>query len=127
MKRTELKRKPFNRKPNNNKSKPKAQRKEPQKEYTPMLNDSCYFTHRKDWLEVHHLMGGSNRDKSEQYGLKVYLNHWYHNEPPLGVHHNEERMFELHCYAQQVFEERYPELDFCEVFQCPNYLALKED
>lgn len=26
--------------------------------------------------------GGAYRDKSEHYGLWVYLNHFYHNEPP---------------------------------------------
>ena len=95
--------------------------------YTPILNDKCFFSGRSDNLEVHHIFGGSRREKSEQYGLKVYINHWYHNEPPLGVHHNAERMQQLHEYGQKVFQERYPELDFCKMFQCKDYIALGKD
>ena len=40
-------------------------------------------------LESHHVYNGNpNRKLSEQYGLKVYLCHYCHNEPPNGVHFN---------------------------------------
>lgn len=41
-------------------------------------------------LERHHVFSGSNRKKSEKYGLVAYLCHNHHNEPPDGVHHNRE-------------------------------------
>lgn len=38
-------------------------------------------------LEEHHILyGRGRRALSEQYGLKVWLCHMHHNEPPLGVH-----------------------------------------
>ena len=40
------------------------------------------------YVEEHHIFGGAYRKKSEQYGLKVFLCHCDHNEPPNGVHHN---------------------------------------
>lgn len=41
------------------------------------------------WLESHHVFGGTaNRKQSEKYGLKVWLCHYCHNEPPDGVHHS---------------------------------------
>lgn len=102
-----------------------GKKKKKKQEYTPMLNDCCFFTKRTDQLERHHIFGGSCRKLSEKYGLKVWLTHDWHNEPPNGVHHNEAHMRELHEYGQQVFEERYPDLDFCKTFQLPNYLRLK--
>lgn len=40
-------------------------------------------------LESHHIYNGNpNRKLSEKYGLKVYLCHYCHNEPPNGVHFN---------------------------------------
>lgn len=124
MKRTELKRSEFKHKPSKKTkvAKPKAQR-----EYTPMLNNCCYFSGTTEQLEVHHIFQSSNRSKSEKYGLKVYLNHYWHNKPPNGVHHNKANMLKLHQYGQQVFQERYPELDFCKTFQCKDYLSLTED
>lgn len=54
----------------------------------------CYIC-RKEYnintvsgLEEHHVFGGSLRPLAEHYGLKVYLCHRHHNEPPLGVHFN---------------------------------------
>ena len=41
----------------------------------------CYLSGRTDWLEKHHLYQGANRKLSEKYGLWVYLNHYWHNEP----------------------------------------------
>lgn len=38
-------------------------------------------------LEEHHILfGRGRRELSERYGLKVWLCHNHHNEPPLGVH-----------------------------------------
>ena len=60
----------------------------------------CFFCGSREWLERHHLFGGSNRKKSEKYGLVVDLCHYHHNEPPYGVHHNKEAMAYLHRCGQ---------------------------
>lgn len=70
---------------------------------------------------MHHIFGGANRKKSEQYGLVVCLCHHCHNEPPNGVHHNKEQMDWLRAEGQKRFEEEYPELDFLKLFG-KNYL-----
>lgn len=82
----------------------------------------CYLSGRTDFLENHHIFSGSNRKYSERYGLKVYLNHWYHNEPPAGVHHNQEAMKSLHRVGQRAFEEKHgTREDFMRIFG-RNYL-----
>lgn len=49
----------------------------------------CFFCGTTIWLEEHHVFNGNpNRALSEKYGLKVWLCHAHHNEPPNGVHHN---------------------------------------
>lgn len=72
-------------------------------------------------LESHHIFGSHNRKLSEHYGLKVWLCHTCHNEPPAGVHHNSNAMDFLHRVGQQAFENFYPEEDFVEIFG-RNYL-----
>lgn len=81
----------------------------------------CYICGSTQWLEVHHLYGGSNRKKSEKYGLTVYLCHHCHNEPPEGVHHNRDNMDWLRSIGQRRFNDVYPELNFRELFG-KNYL-----
>ena len=81
----------------------------------------CFFTHSTKELEEHHIFGGSNRKWSEKYGLKVWLTHDLHNEPPYGVHHNRERDKELKRIGQRAFIEYYPDLDFLKIFG-RNYL-----
>lgn len=69
--------------------------------------DECFLSGRMDALEWHHVFGGSRKKLSEKYGLMVRLNHWHHNEPPAGVHHNEQVMDFLHREGQKKFEESY--------------------
>lgn len=53
-------------------------------------------------LEEHHVYGGYGiRPKSEKYGLKVYLCHYCHNEPPNGVHHNKKNRALLQSMVQK--------------------------
>ena len=52
-------------------------------------------------LEEHHVFGGGCRRLSEHFGLKVYLCHSCHNEPPNGAHFNKETMLYLHQYGQK--------------------------
>ena len=68
-------------------------------------------------LEEHHVFGGTaNRRLSERYGLKVWLCHAHHNEPPEGVHHNKAVMQILHEEGQLAFERSHPNLNFREIF-----------
>ena len=70
--------------------------------------DCCFLCGSHQWLEEHHVFGGNGkRQMSEKYGLKVFLCHYCHNEPPNGVHHNRETMQFLQRIAQQKAMERY--------------------
>lgn len=81
----------------------------------------CYICGSTNWLELHHIYPASNREKSTQYGLVVYLCHYCHNEPPNGVHQNRERMLWLKAVGQRKFSEAYPDLNFMQIFG-KNYL-----
>lgn len=73
----------------------------------------CYICRTKylvwttEGLEEHHVLNGPLRDFSERYGLKVWLCHRHHNEPPEGVHHNAETAIWLKGEAQKTFEWLY--------------------
>lgn len=83
----------------------------------------CYLCGSTRFLEEHHIFGGANRKWSEKYGLKVYLCHYCHNEPPLGVHFNQERNLYLKKAGQLKFTRYYNKNDeeFRQVFG-KNYL-----
>jgi hypothetical protein len=68
----------------------------------------CFICGSYSWLEEHHCFGGSGkRTLSEKYGLKVYLCHHCHNEPPDGVHHNKENRLRLQRTAQEKAMQHY--------------------
>jgi hypothetical protein len=86
--------------------------------------ESCFLCGSHQWLEEHHVFGGSGkRQLSEKYGLKVYLCHYCHNEPQRGVHHNSETMELLQRIAQQraMLHYRWTVDDFRIIFG-KNYL-----
>lgn len=59
-------------------------------------------------LECHHIFGGNpNRKLSEKYGLKVWLCHDHHNEPPNGVHFNANIRQRLQAKAQKIAMNYY--------------------
>lgn len=66
-----------------------------------------YLVETTAGLEEHHVLNGPLRNFSERYGLKVWLCHRHHNEPPEGVHHNAEMMHWLKGEAQKTFEWLY--------------------
>lgn len=84
---------------------------------------SCFLCGSHNWIEEHHVFGGANRKLSEKYGLKVYLCHWCHNEPPNGVHHNAEAAQKVKAYAQRkaMYHYGWTEDDFRRIFG-KNYL-----
>jgi hypothetical protein len=62
----------------------------------------CYLCGSQSMLEEHHVFGGTaNRKISEKHGLKVWLCHQCHNEPPNGVHHNAKHNHQLKAEAQK--------------------------
>lgn len=67
----------------------------------------CFLCGSQIWLEEHHMFGGGNRKLSEKYGLKVYLCHYCHNEPPNGVHFNAENSNYLKETGQKIAMEHY--------------------
>ncbi|MBQ4443792.1 MAG: hypothetical protein II896_03925 [Clostridia bacterium] len=86
----------------------------------------CYLCGSTQWMERHHIFGGAFRQKSEHYGLWVYLCHYCHNEPPNGVHHNRERMDYLRRIGQHAFEKAYPDKPFAAEFG-RNYTGGESD
>jgi len=81
-----------------------------------------YLSGRTDSLEEHHIFYGQGRRKlSERYGLKVWLTHDEHNEPPDGVHFNQAARRALERAGQEAFERKYPKLNFMRIFG-KNYL-----
>lgn len=67
----------------------------------------CFICARPATEEHHVLFGTANRKLAEQDGLKVYLCHNCHNEPPIGVHFNKETDLQLKRLAQKAYMEYY--------------------
>ena len=68
----------------------------------------CGRNGTSDPLDRHHIFGASNRNKSEKYGLTVFLCHRRcHLYGKYAAHNNAETMHLLHQYGQRkVMEER---------------------
>lgn len=54
------------------------------------MTGECYICGKYAELERHHVYNGALRKKSEKYGAVVNLCHYCHNEPPDGVHYDQE-------------------------------------
>ena len=69
----------------------------------------CYRCHRYIKTEEHHIFGASNRNKSEKYGLKVYLCHDCHNRDKKhkSIHFDKDEMLKLHQEGQKAYMEYY--------------------
>lgn len=76
---------------------------------------------QKPAVHEHHIFGGSNRDKSEAEGLKVYLCLDHHINGKEAVHNNAELMRELRQDGQKAFEQNHTREEFMELFG-KNYL-----
>ncbi len=81
---------------------------------------------RRTGLEEHHIFGGKNRSLSEHYGLKVYLCHEHHQSSTESIQRNKEINQLMHEIGQRAFEERYPNLNFMQIFG-KNYLDRKKE
>lgn len=73
------------------------------------LDRACWLCGRNgcgDPLDKHHIFGGSNRRKSERYGLYVYLCHdRCHENGREAAHRNAETAQRLHEYGQRLAME----------------------
>lgn len=73
------------------------------------LERACWLCGRNgcgDPLDKHHIFGGSNRKKSEKYGLYVYLcHHRCHENGPEAAHRNPETAQRLHEFGQRLAME----------------------
>lgn len=80
----------------------------------------CYRTGSRFALDRHHILGGPFRDKSEKYGLWVYLDHnvhmWLHSTMQGQAYSRY-----LKVKAQQAFEEKYDHALWMKEFK-KNYL-----
>lgn len=87
----------------------------------------CFLCGRNgngDRLELHHIFGAANRDKSDKYGLTVYLcGERCHRLGRLSVHQNAEVMEYVHKYGQRkaMEEQGWTKEEFREIFG-RNYL-----
>ena len=78
-------------------------------------------------VEIHHcIYGTANRKWSDKYGLIVPLCGSHHRGSDLSPHFNRGFDLELKKYAQERFEEKYPELDFVSIFG-KNYLDERKE
>ena len=84
----------------------------------------CGAPEGREYLDRHHIFGGSNRKKSEKYGLVVDLCHFScHIFGPKAAHRNAETMQRLHEYGQKkaMEEQGWTTADFIREFG-KNYL-----
>ena len=72
-----------------------------------MPESELYSTERFAGSHKHHIFGGSNRKKSEELGLYVYLTPSMHNMSDYGVHFNKAFDTELKQIAQRTAMETY--------------------
>lgn len=82
----------------------------------------CMLLHddssRKQTQEHHVFYGISSRRMSEKYGMKVYLcqHHHTYDGGEEAVHRNHDVDIKLKRIAQEIFEGKYPQLNFREIF-----------
>lgn len=76
-------------------------------EYSIMPQSHLYETERFEGSHKHHIFGAYNRNKSEEYGLFVYLTPEMHNMSNKGVHFNRAFDLQLKRIAQATAMEYY--------------------
>lgn len=82
---------------------------------------------RKATQEHHVIFGTANRKLSERYGLKVYLCIPHHTGSREAVHRNAEMALLLKIRAQRAFRERFPALNWLEIFKKNYDTGQQED
>ncbi len=67
----------------------------------------CYITGSEYNLHEHHVFNGSNRKKSEKYGLKIWLRADWHNMEKYSVHMDAELDRRIKAEVQQIAMDHY--------------------
>ena len=70
------------------------------------MTGECFLCGRYGEVQVHHLIPGANRKKSDEYGLTVTLCPDCHTLGPKSVHRNPEVMKVLKKYGQTMWMEK---------------------
>lgn len=89
----------------------------------------CGMNANLEPIDEHHVFNGSNRKKSEKYGLKVYLHHGKcHIFGKESVHQNAKVNNEIRAFAQKEAMKRYGWSieDFIKIFG-KNYLEVENE
>lgn len=72
------------------------------------------------------IFGRGRRKLSEKYGLKVNLCLEHHKEGKEAVHNNRDMADLLKAEAQRIFQNKFPELNFREIFG-KNYILQEQE
>ncbi len=67
----------------------------------------CYITGDEYNLHEHHVFNGSNRKKSEKYGLKIWLRADWHNMEKYSIHMDAELDRRIKAEVQQIAMDHY--------------------
>ena len=79
------------------------------------INDAeCWFCGRTDHLQIHHIYNASNRRKSEEDGLCVWLCLWHHTGSNNAVHVDYSKALELKQVGQRIYEQNHTREEFRE-------------
>lgn len=70
--------------------------------------EHCYITGSTE-VAIHHVFGGSNRNRSDKYGFIIALRPDYHNMSNHGVHFDRELDLKFKRQAQTYYEENIGE------------------
>ena len=109
--------------------KKKRKKKKPGQQVIHQYPGTCYLCQMMDGdsrykpTEVHHIFGGPNRSKSDQYGLVVRLCPYHHRTGGRdAVHTNAELADRLHRIGQIMYEQEHSREEFVQEFG-KNYLG----
>lgn len=81
----------------------------------------CFVTGKEYGLHLHHIYGGSNRQRSDKHGFYVWLIPEYHNMSNKGVHFDKDFDMYLKKLCQAEFEKTHAREEFMEIIG-RNYL-----
>lgn len=90
-----------------------------------LQNDKECLICKSPYVECHHVFEGSRRQKSDKYGLTVWLCRAHHTGT-YGVHFNTNLERKLKVFAQKEFEKKYGHDFFMREFG-KNYLWMEDE
>lgn len=83
----------------------------------------CYNCGSSNWIQIHHIFGASNRNKSTKDGLVIPLCQHCHLDQKDGIHFNKEFRLSIQKLAEKIWIDYYDKTieDFIERYG-RNYL-----